>query len=133
MKSINEIQNEILEWQNSNFEFRKPHEMYLGLIEEVGELAHARMKYEHEYYPFDYYYQETKDAIGDIAIQLIGLCSQHYLNFEEVLNDIWNYVKTRNSKEFKEVYQRKAQENMKKGKVKDDSYIPYSHWFPTIH
>lgn len=71
-----EIQEDLKEWSENNFgSDRDPELPLLGIVEEVGELAHAQLKSiqkirgtpeEHE--------EAKKDAVGDIVIFLLDWC-----------------------------------------------------------
>jgi len=107
MKSLNQIQEEVEIWSKENFSFRQFHHTYLGAMEEMGELAHARLKFEQRLYGSEYYTDETKDAIGDLIIFLMGICQQHDMKVEDVVNECWEYVKTRNINTFMDAYKRR--------------------------
>lgn len=71
------------EWVAHNFPDPKipnPQESILGVIEEVGELAHAHLKeLQHIRGTSEELQAEAKDAIGDATVYLWGVCS--YLNY----------------------------------------------------
>lgn len=78
------LQAEVGEWSRRNFPNNTPNDPFEGLVEEVGELAHARLKArqgirgtkeEHE--------AAEKDAVGDIVIYLADYCERNKLSLSE--------------------------------------------------
>lgn len=76
-------------------------------MEETGELAHARLKFEQRFYSTEYYTDETKDALADLIIFLMGIATQHDFKIEDIVNETWDYVKTRNIVTFMDAYKRR--------------------------
>jgi NTP pyrophosphatase (non-canonical NTP hydrolase) len=93
----NVLQGEMHDWRLRNFPEADPEQQLLGVVEEVGELAHAHLKdiqgirgdaYKHE--------AESRDAIGDMLIYLMGYCSYREWSLAKILLDTWQDVKQRN-------------------------------------
>lgn len=68
----------------------------LGIVEEVGELAHAHLKQaqgirgtaaEHTV--------KKKDAVGDVLVYLADYCSREGFNMQRILEDVWSEVMER--------------------------------------
>lgn len=75
-KSIETIQREHLAWATYNFGERRPDDPHLGMIEEVGELAHAMLKRRQGIRGnAEQHDAKAKDAIGDISIYMIDFCN----------------------------------------------------------
>lgn len=94
---LKEIQAEHKEWVNRNFGENRPawHSL-LGLVEEVGELAHSYLKREQNIRGTKAEHDaKIKDAVGDIVIYLIDFCNKEGLNLPCVIKDVWDHVKTR--------------------------------------
>lgn len=81
--NFTKIQAEHREWSAKNFPDQKAHHCLLGMIEEVGELAHAQLKLEQGIRVNEDHIEARKDAIADIALYLIGYCN--YCNVELTL------------------------------------------------
>lgn len=77
------LQNRLDLWRQRNFPGHTAEEQLLGVVEEVGELAHAVLKRkqgirgtkeEHD--------AAVRDAVGDIQIFLAGFCSREGINMQ---------------------------------------------------
>jgi NTP pyrophosphatase (non-canonical NTP hydrolase) len=97
--SISEIQREHWEWEKANFPNKQPWQPVFGLIEELGELAHAELKaaqgirgdaWQHE--------AEAWDAVGDIVIYLISYCNGKGWDLEHIIEETWAQVRRRDWK-----------------------------------
>jgi NTP pyrophosphatase (non-canonical NTP hydrolase) len=98
-KTIAQIQSEHAEWLVRNFGVGNEVadlEQFLGITEEVGELAHALLKgrqgirgdaAKHE--------AGARDAVGDIFIFLSGFCVRKGWNLEQIINETWAEVSKR--------------------------------------
>ena len=97
--SFKQIQLEQDEWSKRNFSNKKPYQPILGASEEVGELAHAFLKMEQGIRGTrEEHLAHMKDAVGDCVIFLMDLCNQMGWDFEGVVHETWNHVKTRDWK-----------------------------------
>lgn len=96
---ISELQDEHLEWAQYNFDpnSRKPIMMVLGIVEEMGELAHAILKGEQgirgTQEKFDII---AKDAIGDMFVFMMGFCNARGWSLENIVLETWGRVRQRN-------------------------------------
>ena len=94
---LSDLQSQHSEWAAHNFPNQDPHDALLGIMEEVGELAHAHLKYQQGIrgYTQTEYYAEASDAIGDIMIYLASYCNRNHLNLGFCLDQTWARVKKR--------------------------------------
>ena len=94
--TFKQLQTEQKEWSAHNFPNRESYMPLLGVIEEVGELAHAHLKGEQSIrYTEDEVFLKKKDAIGDILIFLADYCTTNGLDMQEAIEDTWIKVKQR--------------------------------------
>jgi len=93
---LQELQADHKAWADRNFPNREPLMPVLGVVEEVGELCHALLKgwqgirgtkEQHE--------AGAKDAVGDIVIFLLDVCSQRGWSFAEIVAETWAEVRKR--------------------------------------
>lgn len=84
-------------WLGKNFPNQTPHQALLGVSEEVGELAHAHLKYEQGIRGLtrDEYLRQAGDAIGDIIIYLASYCNTNGLSLAGCLAQAWREVSER--------------------------------------
>lgn len=106
-KSLREIQNEIAEWSRKNFgdnvSARTGQWLYsdcalLGIVEEVGELAHVNLKSHQGIRGYDdpkKYKEERDDAISDILVYLCDYAFREGVDLQECLNKVWAKVQKR--------------------------------------
>jgi NTP pyrophosphatase (non-canonical NTP hydrolase) len=100
--TFDKTQNEITEWSQRNFgevpNTQIPYRIssFLGMVEEIGELAHAMLKMaqgiretreEHE--------EAVKDSIADLLVFTLDFCGRNGMSAEQLLNDVWAKVKLR--------------------------------------
>lgn len=101
--TLERIQQESHEWRETNFppgNFQ--HHQFLGMVEEVGEIAHAILKFEQQIREYvisdeakDRYGADVRDGIGDLIIFLMGFCSQHGWSLQDIIEETWDKVKNR--------------------------------------
>ncbi len=96
---LRKIQEEHKEWLEQNFGYEKPWQALLGVVEEVGELAHSHLKEDQGIRVDEDHLEKIKDAIGDIVIYLISYCNRRDLDFQDIVVETWDIVKKRNWKE----------------------------------
>jgi NTP pyrophosphatase (non-canonical NTP hydrolase) len=94
MLDLVSLQQELHEWRQRNFpDTSGPAHQVLGVAEETGELAHAILKQSQGIRgSFEQHDSEMKDAVGDVTIYLMGLCSAKGWDFEVILEDTARYV-----------------------------------------
>lgn len=101
MGILRDVQNEQKAWLEHNFPHRRPEHQLLGLVEEIGELAHARLKREQGIRgAAEHWTAKEKDAVGDILIFLLGHCNENNWDLEEILLNTWGEVKCRDWKRY---------------------------------
>lgn len=90
------LQSEVGEWSRKNFPNNTPDNPFLGLVEELGELAHALLKTkqgirgtaaEHE--------AAAKDAIGDLLVYMADFCERKGWSMQQIIEEVWGVVKQR--------------------------------------
>lgn len=95
--NLEQMQIDHEKWALKNFgRAFTAHTQFLGMVEELGELAHAVLKgrqgirgtpEEHE--------AAAKDAVGDLLIFLMGYCTARGWSAEKILVDTWSEVSKR--------------------------------------
>jgi len=93
LREMDLIQVEHWKWTEKNFPGQVADDCFLGVVEEVGELAHADLKKKQgirgDAAKHD---ADARDAVGDIMIYLMGYCSKREWKMSEVLQDTWEKV-----------------------------------------
>ncbi len=91
-----ELQAEHMEWLEKNFPQQQPADPLLGIVEEVGELAHAHLKASQSIRGTPEELQaEARDAIGDIVIYLTSYCNTNGYDLALAVGHAWREVKQR--------------------------------------
>jgi len=87
-KDLDELQSKLREWLLYNFKDTTTECQFMGVVEEIGELAHAELKHKQGIRGWEDIEKTTsaiKDAVGDITIFLINYCNTKNINFSECL------------------------------------------------
>jgi len=92
---LSKLQKEHGVWQKKNFPNAEKWECLVGLQEEVGELAHAFLKKHQGIRGDENHDDNIRDAVGDIAIHLMGFCTLNSIDIDECITGAWNIVKDR--------------------------------------
>lgn len=79
------IQKEHKIWAAKNFGEQVIEDYELGMIEEVGELAHAVLKQKQNIRNNENHAENILDAVGDITIYLIGYCNIKKINIDRLI------------------------------------------------
>lgn len=100
LQSLTEIQRDSDTWRQKNFpaEHRTPELQLLGVMEELGELSHAYLKWKQGIRKGTGNFVSRglmEDAVGDILIFLCGFCSEANLSMDYCLNSAWFEVQKR--------------------------------------
>lgn len=96
MGDLRKFQLEHKVWLEHNFPGGLSHDGLLGVVEEVGELAHAHLKRSQGIRGEDSkHVADIKDAIGDIIIYLASYCNTNGHDLENCLKFAWQEVKER--------------------------------------
>jgi NTP pyrophosphatase (non-canonical NTP hydrolase) len=99
--NLDELQVEMFAWQTRNFGEQPAHLSFLGVVEEVGELAHAILKHEQGVRGTpEEHTAEAKDAIGDAMIFLLNFCQTKGWSLEEIVRSTWAEVSRRDWQRF---------------------------------
>ena len=95
--NLTTLQAEHMAWLEHNFPQQQGHDPLLGIVEEVGELAHAHLKASQGIRGTSRELQaEARDAIGDIVIYLASYCNTNGYDLETCVARTWSMVKKRN-------------------------------------
>lgn len=95
---ISQLQAEHLTWVEHNFPDQPGWQPLMGLVEEVGELAHAHLKGEQgirEGFERDAIFAKKIDAVGDLFIYLMSYCNAEGIDLESAIEETWDLVKQR--------------------------------------
>ena len=100
MTQLSDTQSRLAIWQNNNFPTRDKSrqllQVALGVAEESGELCHAVLKRDQGIRgTYSENTDKMRDAIGDIAIFCMQICSAEGWEFEQVILDTSEQVMKR--------------------------------------
>jgi NTP pyrophosphatase (non-canonical NTP hydrolase) len=97
---INTIQEKLNVWRVANFGKPNANHQIMGIVEEVGELTHAKLKWDQGIRGYDEAKakEEMKDAIGDMIIFAMGLCDVYDWKLQDIIDSTSSYVLTRDWK-----------------------------------
>lgn len=96
--TFKKFQKECKQWGRKNFGKQDPILMFLGVAEEVGELAHALLKSKQGIRVNQDHETAKKDAVGDTIVYLAQFCNESGLDLQEIVETTWAGVKKRNWK-----------------------------------
>lgn len=98
--SIKDYQERHDKWQKHNFggKHGSGYRPLLGVVEEVGELAHAHLKAEQGIRNNENHEANKKDAVADIIIYLSDYCTGQGIDLEQTLKETWDQVLRRDWK-----------------------------------
>ena len=100
--SLRILQDQLEEWTAHNFGAPPPFHAFLGVVEEVGELAHLILKQEQGIRTGEDHDEKARDAVADIAIFLVNYCVLRGREFEDILFSTWEGVRQRDWKLYPE-------------------------------
>ena len=99
---MKQIQDEILEWSIKNFgevpnsQIPMRISSFLGIVEEIGELAHALLKWGQGIRGSEEEHRKViEDSIADLLVFTLDFCGRNGMNAEELLINVWSKVKQR--------------------------------------
>lgn len=95
-----ELQEEVKRWTEHNFPDTTSDQAMLGVVEEVGELAHAILKSQQNIRMNEDHEAHIKDSIGDIVIFLAHYCIKKGYDLDSIVNLTWAHVSRRDWKKF---------------------------------
>jgi NTP pyrophosphatase (non-canonical NTP hydrolase) len=90
------LQREVNIWARRNFPKAEPVDPLIGLVEELGELAHAHLKRKQGIRSGPERYKiAAADAIGDIIIYLADYCATNSFDLQACVEETWERVQKR--------------------------------------
>ena len=92
---IRKMQEEHKVWQINNFGLLPPEDSLLGIVEEVGELAHAHTHNKQRVRTNENHASNMKDAVGDITIFLMSFCTSYGWDYQSIIEGVWKKVSDR--------------------------------------
>ncbi len=92
------MQEEQVPWVEHNFPGRPSWMPLLGIMEELGELAHAHLKQAQGIRTEEDHDALARDAVADIVIFLADYCSARGFDLESLVKETWAEVKKRDWK-----------------------------------
>lgn len=94
MKTLKDLQKEVAVWATHNFGNNR--EPFLGVVEEVGELAHSILKRKQGIRGSEVEHNaDIADAVADIVIYLADFCESEKIDLQTCVESTWNEVKKR--------------------------------------
>lgn len=94
--TFDQLQTEVGAWAQRNFGDQPADNPLLGVVEEVGELAHAVLKRKQGIRGTDeQHLAAERDAIGDILIYLADYCGRRGFTLDAIVTDTWATVSKR--------------------------------------
>lgn len=94
---IAEMQDELKEWTDINFPEAVWEDAFMGVTEEVGELAHALLKQKQNIRGDKWELEDAaKDAVADTIIYLFHLCTLRGWDLESILIETIGQITDRN-------------------------------------
>jgi NTP pyrophosphatase (non-canonical NTP hydrolase) len=95
MRQLDDIQVEQRIWAEKNFGDVPSWQPLLGVVEELGELAHAYLKNTQKIRMEEDHKANMVDAIGDTVIFLLDFCNREKILLSDALETTWSVVKKR--------------------------------------
>jgi NTP pyrophosphatase (non-canonical NTP hydrolase) len=94
---ITELQEQHEKWVAHNFPDQQEEHAFLGMVEEVGELAHAILKYEQGIRGYNEarMHDEVQDSLGDLFVYMMSFCNRRGYDLEQIILDTWGAVMQR--------------------------------------
>ena len=98
VNALDVLQKDLFLWLNVNFPNATSDTEIKGVMEELGELCHADIKYTDAIRGFDKakYELKAKDAIGDMVVFLMNYCSYKNIKFSDCIKIACKNVLNRN-------------------------------------
>lgn len=90
------LQLEHAEWLRHNFPDYTPQQALMGMVEELGEIAHAQLKLEQNIRgDAATHREELIDGVADLVIFLCGFCTLHDISLAAAVKEVWAEVSQR--------------------------------------
>lgn len=96
--NFHQLQVEVGDWSTRNFGKNPAIWKLLGVVEEVGELAHAELKSLQGIRTSEDHEAKGKDAVGDILVYLADYCNRRDWKMQEIIEQVWGEVSKRDWK-----------------------------------
>jgi NTP pyrophosphatase (non-canonical NTP hydrolase) len=100
--NFKELQEQHKVWSAHNF--GTDHELWepiFGIMEELGELAHSILKRKQNIRgSYEQHTAKAIDAIADVTVFIAATCNVMGIDYQEVVESVWNDVKKRDFKKF---------------------------------
>lgn len=96
------LQKQQKKWAIKNFGEIPSWQPLIGVVEEIGELAHSYLKRAQGIRNNEDHNAGIRDAIGDIVVYLADFCNREGIDFEETVRDVWVKVAKRDWKKNKD-------------------------------
>jgi len=93
-RSLGVVQSEHRFWLAHNFPGQTREQVVLGMVEEMGELAHHVLKRD-QHIRHEDHEAEIRDACADLVIFMCGLADLEGFELMEVISETWSKVKQR--------------------------------------
>ena len=94
--SLRRLQAEHAKWMRRNFGGHiEPWRTLLGLVEELGEIAHAFLKRRDGIRVSEDHLTKIRDGTGDLIIFLAGFATTMGFDLEDAVGETWDKVKRR--------------------------------------
>jgi NTP pyrophosphatase (non-canonical NTP hydrolase) len=102
--SLEQLQDRRWSWAIANGFNNDPDELLMGIVEELGEMCHARLKSEQGIrggaIAAASLLDDERDAVGDLVIYLAGYCSARGFRLQACVERAWDEVKERDWKKY---------------------------------
>jgi len=97
MGEIRRLQLEHKAWMHYNFPDQDPIDGLLGMVEEIGELAHAVLKHKQNIRSIDVttFREMQEDAVADTFIFMMSYCNSNDIDLEDCILKTWAKVQQR--------------------------------------
>lgn len=92
ISQIRYLQQQIKQWESTQPFSPDPIDKFLGVVEEVGELAHALLKQKQGLRTAEDHDAKAKDAVGDIFIFLSAFCSVKGWDMSQIIEETVDIV-----------------------------------------
>lgn len=94
--NLETLQAESHEWRKKNFGDYTDADQFEGVVEELGELAKARLKRRQMIRGGEQFWiDQERDAVADITIFLAGYCQARGFSYAKTVDRVWTEVKQR--------------------------------------
>ena len=96
--TFRELQSQVGSWSLKNFGEDPPVWKFVGMVEEVGDLAHALLKKKQGIRITEDHEAKAKDAVGDLLVYTADFCDRMSYDMQEIIEKVWAKVSKRDWK-----------------------------------